>query len=503
LSLCARRFQKLLPTVAAAACLSRSNGQLSESQMTSAGNSLAALVQLHCTNNKARNFAQARGHILSAASAGAGIVFLPECTDYVAESVAESIRMAEPIDGPTCSDYRALARETGLWLSIGSLHLRDQPAADEQPNGATQGAERISNSHLLIDPEGRIAGRYDKAHMFDVQVPGDGGGNPGGGRSFLESRYTKPGDSLAPVIDTPVGRVGLAICYDMRFAELAIGMRERGAQIITYPSAFTVPTGQAHWSALLRARAIETQCWLVAAAQAGSHNPRRHSYGHACIIDPWGKVCAELDDKSDGLALCQINLKYLEQVRAGMPVMQQRRLDLYPSVSGQLHLLPIPDSAEFAFGPHRLPASEQVFCLTSLSFAAVNLRPIRPHHTLVCPRRSVAMLSELTPLERADLFGLAELVAFRLRQLAGTESCSFSLQDGPLAGQSVPHVHIHVLPRLPGDFQPNDSVYTALEAEPKPERPNRSAEEMAKETAQFRALFYHQDTNNTTGRVVE
>uniref|UniRef100_A0A1I8FQ26 CN hydrolase domain-containing protein n=1 Tax=Macrostomum lignano TaxID=282301 RepID=A0A1I8FQ26_9PLAT len=271
--------KKLLPTVAAAACLSRSNGQLSESQMTSAGNSLAALVQLHCTNNKLE-FAQARGHILSAASAG-------------------------------------------------------------------------------------IAARYDKAHMFDVQVPGERRRQSGPARQkLLESRYTKPGDK----------------------------------------------SGAGHWSALLRARAIETQCWLVAAAQAGSHNPRRHSYGHACIIDPWGK-CPFLTQR------------VRRSVRTGSQLAS------------------------------RCSAHQSVFCRGESS-----PNPGQ-HQRWSGPRVRFAMLSELTPSRH------------RVVQLQSA--------GRPLAASRLPHVHIHVLPRLPGDFQPNDSVYTALEAEPKPERQIENADDIA------------------------
>uniref|UniRef100_A0A674GPX6 Nitrilase 1 n=1 Tax=Taeniopygia guttata TaxID=59729 RepID=A0A674GPX6_TAEGU len=175
---------------------------------------------------------------------------------------------------------------------------------------------------------GALVAAYRKLHLFDAALPG--------APALSESSFTNPGRELLPPIDTPVGKLGLAVCYDLRFPELAQALRGAGAQILTYPSAFTVTTGAAHWEVLLRARAIECQCYVVAAAQSGRHNASRASFGHSLVADPWGTVVAQCHE-GPGLCLAHIDLTYLEQVRRDLPVHGHRRGDIYGDLSVHGH----------------------------------------------------------------------------------------------------------------------------------------------------------------------
>lgn len=158
----------------------------------------------------------------------------------------------------------------------------------------------MSNCHVVLDSTGQLVASYNKAHLFDVNVPGR--------ITLTESRYVHAGTSIPAVVRSPVGALGLAICYDMRFAELSLALREMGAELIAFPSAFSVPTGDAgHWETLLRARAVETQCWVVAAAQCGRHNARRASFGHSLVVDPWGRVLADLGAQEEGVAVVTLD----------------------------------------------------------------------------------------------------------------------------------------------------------------------------------------------------
>ena len=191
----------------------------------------------------------------------------------------------------------------------------------------------MKNVLLWIDGNGEITQKYQKLHLFDVEIEG--------GPVLKESNSVERGSKIEDPFSTPLGKVGHLICFDLRFPEPSLALRNRGAQIITYPSAFTVPTGKAHWETLLRARAIETQSYVIAAAQCGAHNEAgtRRSYGHSMIVDPWGKVVAELggeeDEKRRGLdvgeiATAEIDLEYLEKVRREVPLL--RRTDVYPEI---------------------------------------------------------------------------------------------------------------------------------------------------------------------------
>ena len=266
---------------------------------------LAAVVQLNCTSNEEANWESARTLIERAAGYGAQLVATPENTNYLGPH-EEKVRRAEPLGGPTTTRFADLARRLGIHLLLGSFN-----EASDEPH-------RCYNTSVLFSPEGEILATYRKIHLFDVDVPG--------GVRFAESATCKPGEAVT-VVDTPLGRLGLSICYDLRFAELYRRMTDQGAQLLMVPSAFTLMTGKDHWEPLLRARAIENQGYVLAAAQHGEHDDAglKASYGHALIVDPWGLVVARASD-GPGLALAEIDLDRVEKVRRAIPVAGHRRL---------------------------------------------------------------------------------------------------------------------------------------------------------------------------------
>lgn len=264
---------------------------------------LAACVQLQGSSDVARNTSQTEALIRKAAARGAALVCTPEATDYLGPH-KDKIKLAEGIRGPRAKGWAALAKELQITLLIGSF------AEDT-------GTERPANTSLLFGPEGALLAHYRKVHLFDVDVPG--------GVRFLESKTTTPGTDLASVA-SPVGNIGLSICYDLRFPGLYQALTQRGAQLLTVPSAFTLMTGKDHWHALLRARAIENQAYVLAPGQWGHHDDGglRESYGRSCIIDPWGQVLAECAD-GEGICMAEIDLERQASLRARMPVQAHRR----------------------------------------------------------------------------------------------------------------------------------------------------------------------------------
>lgn len=206
--------------------------------------------------------------------------------------------------------YRALAEEFKIWISYGGFHERPKVGSPAAAAG------RIFNSHLLVAPDGSVVANYHKTHLFDVDTA-DG--------VFKESSFTAPGDQQIVVAGTPVGNIGLTTCYDLRFPHIYSNLRAAGATVILVPSAFMPSTGTAHWHCLLRARAIETQCYVAAAAQYGQHNPKRRSYGHSIIVDPWGEIVAQLDGDGEGLAIAEVDPEKLASVRSKMPVLDHAR----------------------------------------------------------------------------------------------------------------------------------------------------------------------------------
>lgn len=237
---------------------------------------------------------------------GCSLVATPEATTYLGPH-DKKVELAEQVDGPTHRRLARLAEELGIHLLIGSVAERAE--GDQR---------RCHNTSLLFGPAGELIASYRKMHLFDVDIPG--------GVSFAESRTCARGSELV-VASTSLGEIGLSICYDLRFPELYRALLDRGAQILTVPSAFTLMTGKDHWHVLLRARAIETQCYVLAPGQWGAHDDEglRRSYGHSVIIDPWGTVVAECSD-GEGLCVAEIDLDRVASVRRSMPLSQHRQL---------------------------------------------------------------------------------------------------------------------------------------------------------------------------------
>lgn len=240
--------------------------------------------------------------IRMAAGTGAKFIATPENTGGMVKNREELKEQAPTIDThPAVPAFSELARETGAWLLCGSVAVRPSAAAS-----------RPVNRSLLFAPDGSIAAYYDKIHLFDVDLPG--------GESHRESALFDSGDS-AKLADIGGVKLGLTICYDLRFASLFRSLAQAGAEIITVPSAFTVPTGEAHWEVLLRARAIETGAFILAPAQTGLHPNGRRTWGHSLIIDPWGRVLADAGDKP-GVAVAVIELNRVKEVRQVLPQLE-------------------------------------------------------------------------------------------------------------------------------------------------------------------------------------
>ncbi len=290
-----------------------------------------AAAQLTSTADPAANFAAAARLAASAVAAGAATLFLPEAFAFMGESPADTLAAAQPLGGPRLASYRTLAASTGLWLSLGGFGEAGAPPA---PGSATP---RVWNTHVVVDPAGSIVAAYRKVHLFDAE-------------GLMESAATSPGSGPPVVVaGTPLGPLGLAVCFDLRFAgffdELQYGGSggEDGdgdgkepsyaARVIAIPAAFTVQTGGPHWEVLLRARAVETQAAVVAAAQAGRHNGKRASYGHACVVDAWGTVLARVGGAApdneealhgEGLAVADLGEASVEAVRRRLPLAAAR-----------------------------------------------------------------------------------------------------------------------------------------------------------------------------------
>ncbi|XP_038893375.1 deaminated glutathione amidase, chloroplastic/cytosolic [Benincasa hispida] len=265
-----------------------------------------AVAQMTSINGLSSNFAICSRLVKEAVSAGAKLICFPEDFSFMPANDGESQKIAEPLDGPIMNQYCSLARESSIWLSLGGFQ---EKGPDDQ---------HFYNTHVIVDDTGTIRSSYRKIHLFDVDVPG--------GRVYKESSYTKAGEDIVAV-DSPIGRLGLTVCYDLRFPELYQHLRfQHNAQVLLVPSAFTKETGEAHWEILLRSRAIENQCYVIAAAQAGKANEKRESYGDSLIIDPWGKIVGRLSDRlATGIAIADIDFDLIEAVRSRLPIAQQRK----------------------------------------------------------------------------------------------------------------------------------------------------------------------------------
>ena len=263
-------------------------------------------VQMRSTADVEANLAQAEALGEEAHRAGAHLIAFPENLAFLREG--RTVPDPQGLDGPIVTSLRRLAKRWRRHVLAGSIPER------------VAGEERIHNTSRLLSPKGEILAVYRKLHLFDVRIRGRA--------VFQESRLVAPGRDVV-VADTPLGRLGLSICYDLRFPELYRRLVRAGAQVLLVPSAFTAYTGAAHWTVLLRARAIENQCWVVAPAQWGRHNPGRVTHGHTCVIDPWGRVVASRP-RGIGVVLATIDLEALARTRREMPCLTHTRPELLP-----------------------------------------------------------------------------------------------------------------------------------------------------------------------------
>lgn len=264
-------------------------------------------VQMRSTDDLAANLAICRTLAARAAAEGARLVVLPETFSFLGRAEGDKLPIAETIggpdtDGPIMAMLRDLATRHGVWIVGGGT-----------PERIPEDPRRTYNTAVVIDPAGTLAARYRKIHLFDVDIPG--------GATMRESDATAAGDQLV-VVEVDGVKVGLSICYDVRFPELYRALvKDRGAEVLLVPAAFTAHTGAAHWHLLLRARAVEDQSWVVAAAQWGQHNEKRASYGHTLISDPWGTLVGE-QAEGDGVVVATIDGATVARRRAQLPALR-------------------------------------------------------------------------------------------------------------------------------------------------------------------------------------
>ena len=277
----------------------------------------AAMIQMRTGLDPAANLDAAARMIREAKANGADYAQTPEMTnimDVQRERFFATVQ-AEDSDA-SLAGFRDLARKLGIFIHVGSLAIKIAP-------------EKAANRAFLINPKGDIAARYDKIHMFDVDLAG--------GESYRESRNYRPGE-IAMNADLPWGRLGVTICYDLRFPALYRALAEAGATMLAIPSAFTKQTGEAHWHVLMRARAIENGCFVLAAAQGGTHENGRDTFGHSLIVDPWGRILAE-GGTEPGVVMAEIDPALVTQARARMPCLQHgRRFEMAEPIAEPTHL---------------------------------------------------------------------------------------------------------------------------------------------------------------------
>jgi deaminated glutathione amidase len=282
-----------------------------------AGTFKAAMIQMRSGLKPAANIDDAVRLIGESKSAGADYVLTPEMTNILAAKREQLFAaVVEEERDASLATLRELARKLGIHIHIGSLAIKITN-------------DRAANRSFLIDPKGDIAARYDKIHMFDVDLAD--------GESYRESRSYRPGE-LAVLADLPWGRLGLTVCYDLRFPALYRALAEAGATMLAIPSAFTKQTGEAHWHVLMRSRAIENGCFVFAAAQGGKHENGRETYGHSLVIDPWGRIIAE-GGIGPGIVMAEIDLAEVAKARARIPSLQHgRRFEIVEPMAEPTHL---------------------------------------------------------------------------------------------------------------------------------------------------------------------
>jgi len=263
-----------------------------------------ALYQARTGIDPAANARNLVAAVEEAAAGGAEMLFTPEMSGLLDRDRARARpNLRKPADDPLLAAVREAAARAGIWVHLGSLAV----LAD---------GEKLANRAFLIDGSGEIRATYDKLHLFDVDLPT--------GESWRESASYAPG-SGAVVAQSPVGTLGLSICYDLRFPDLYRALTDAGARILAIPAAFTVPTGEAHWHVLMRARAIEAGVFVVAAAQCGEHEDGRRTYGHSLIVGPWGEVLLDMGGGSNGVGFAELELGEVDAVRARLPAIRHRR----------------------------------------------------------------------------------------------------------------------------------------------------------------------------------
>jgi len=260
-----------------------------------------------CSSNLVdENLAITEKLISEASDNGAQLIVLPEMFAIMGEKAADKVAIAEKYgDGEIQSFLSRCAKQYNVWIVGGTIPIQ------------CNDKNKIRAACIVYNNTGDAVARYDKIHLFDVTVSET--------ESYRESDTTEPGDSIV-VIDTPVGKLGLAVCYDVRFPSLFTELMNRGAEIIALPSAFTVKTGEAHWHLLTRARAVDTFCYVIGSAQVGMHANGRQTYGHTLIVEPWGTIVSEITEKKTGIAYADIDLKKLYDIRNSIPVKNHRKI---------------------------------------------------------------------------------------------------------------------------------------------------------------------------------
>lgn len=264
-----------------------------------------AVIQMTSVSDVNTNLIEAEKLIENAIAKKSNCVVLPENFALISPDASDIIKNRESFGSGPIQDFLSrTAKKYKIWIIGGTIPLTD-----------TANQNKAYSACLVYNDQGEVIARYNKIHLFDVLIRGC--------EEHHESYTISPGHEII-VVNTPFGKLGLAICYDVRFPELFRAMQVAGAEIIILPAAFTVPTGSAHWDALIRARAIENQVYIFAAAQCGTHNPYRNTYGHSMIVDPWGKIIAELGAEP-GIANAEIDLNYLYELRNDFPVLRHRK----------------------------------------------------------------------------------------------------------------------------------------------------------------------------------
>jgi predicted amidohydrolase len=264
-----------------------------------------AAIQMTSTSDKHQNLSEAHRLLLEARDRGAEVIAFPENFSILTDDPKEFLDAAETLKGLTVETLQEWAAEYDLWILGGSIPLK------------TKTPGKLTNTSLLISADGEITARYDKIHLFDVNLSGD--------RAYQESDMIRPGSKCVVAKKTPWCQMGLSICYDLRFPELYRKLSKLGAEVIFAPSAFTAFTGKAHWDVLTRARAIENQAFIVAPAQTGQPTASRKTHGHTRIVDPWGRTLAERP-AGPGVVIADLSFAELERIRKELPALEHRRL---------------------------------------------------------------------------------------------------------------------------------------------------------------------------------